>query len=433
MHCVTVKVVLFSYLSTSFVLAEITIPKGKRWRTLNLAPGGNFTNTLYAVRYTVSTQVISAVMMYQSCITYIFHILLMEVCKPYVDSAFSEVRLNRRHRWQVRSVDVILIISLLVFVSLTFLYIDNIVGGLFNYADPALSETDARLEFFKKRTNDMHSDQSFESLRKCDAYLLVLSTLREKTARDAIRAGWLKDMRECRGHLNFKHKFVVGHEDVVSHQAFEVLGEELRSHNDILVLPFVDSYWNLTVKVNLMFKNPKLLNQCRYIVKLDSDVYIRADRFTQVIRRLPIARPIYGGYYYDQKKRIMPVPRDASNKFSFSLEEHPDMLFPPYIGGPVYFISNSVALRLPYTIIRFESDNGEIEEIPSTYTPDRPAIYRLEDVYMGLMIKSMVPDVTFWHVPKFILDHDHIRQEAQVALHNVRNPMVMAKGQTLLG
>ena len=354
----------------------------------------------------------------------------MVVFKPNVDVGG---KLIIRHRWKISKADVARLVLLLLLISLTMIYLDDTVGGLLNYSDSVdQSQIDARLVFFKKRTNEMRSDQSFGSLQKCDAYLLILTSLRQNITREAIRAGWLKDMKECQGHLNFKHKFVVGHEDVVSRHAFEVLSEEMQLHDDILILPFVDSYWNLTVKVNLMFKNQIFLNQCRYIVKVDSDVYIRADRFTQVIRRLPIARPIYAGYYYDQKKRKMPVPRDLTNKFSFTHEEHADKLFPPYIGGPVYLVSNSVALRLPYTIIRVLNDYGEVEEIPSTYTPSRPAIYRLEDVYMGTLIRSMVPTVTFLHIPKLILDHDHARAKAQIALHNVRDPMIMARGHLLL-
>jgi Galactosyltransferase len=357
----------------------------------------------------------------------------MVVCKPNVDVDFPRGRLSIRHRSQISKSDVVRLLSLGVLISLVIVYLDNTVGGIFNYSDGVdQSQVDARLVFFKKLTNEMRSGQSFGSLRQCDAYLLILTSLRQNITRDAIRAGWLKDMKECRGHLNFKHKFIVGHEDVVSRQIFDVLSEEMKLHDDILILPFVDSYWNLTVKVNLMFKNPMILNQCRYIAKIDSDVYIRADRLTRVIRRLPNAHPIYAGFYYDQKKRTMRVPRDPAYKFSFTLEEHPDELFPPYIGGPLYLISNSVALRLPYTINSLLNDYGEVEEIPSTYTPDRPPIYRLEDVYMGTLIKSMVPTVIFLHIAKLILDHDHVRAKAQVALHNMTDPMIMARGHELL-
>jgi hypothetical protein len=168
------------------------------------------------------------------------------------------------------------------------------------------------------------------------------------------------------------------------------------------------------------------------LVKLDEDVYVRAKRFIKVIRNLPLFEPIYGGYYYDQKKRVMPVSRDKNDKFSFTPEELPDKNFNPYVGGPIYFMSNSVAIRLPYKIVRF-SRGEDIEEVPDTYLGVRPAIYRLEDVYMGYLIAKMKPEVTFWHVPKFILDFDHVRGGAQVALHNVRDPEFMLHAKELLG
>jgi hypothetical protein len=130
----------------------------------------------------------------------------------------------------------------------------------------------------------------------------------------------------------------------------------------------------------------------------------------------------------------MAVNREVDNKFSFTREEYPNPFFNPYCGGPIYFMANDVALRLPYEIIRFPKSNGDVELVPSTYLdPNRPVIYRLEDVYMGYLIGTMRPNVTFWHIAKLILDFDHKREKAQVALHNVRDVNVMLNGKEILG
>ena len=266
--------------------------------------------------------------------------------------------------------------------------------------------------------------------KTCDALILVLSTMNGNLTRAAIRSGWLKDIRGVRRGMSIKHKFILGHVGNVTDAA---IISEIELHDDLLILPFVDNYWNLSIKVGLMFKSPDVLNKCRFIVKVDSDVYVRAARFTAVVKGLPTRYPIYGGYYYDQKIRVMPVPRNMSYKFSFTEEELPEKLFNRYVGGPLYFLSNSVALRLPYTVIESFNKRGDVVNVPSTYTADRPSFFRLEDVFMGSLVASMIPKVTFVHIPKFIADFDHSRQKHMVALHNIRDHDTMAQGHKIFG
>lgn len=297
----------------------------------------------------------------------------------------------------------------------------------FSFVDYFSTARDFRVIYFRAKTGGLWQ---LQPLNNCDAILLILSTMDGKLTRAAIRSGWLRDIRDIRRGISIQHKFVLGHVGNITDAA---VISEMEFYNDLLILPFTDSYWNLSVKVGLMFKSPDVLNKCQFIVKIDGDVYVRAARFTSMIKRLPTGYPIYGGYYYDQKIRVMPVPRNASNKFSFSEEEHPNRLFNPYMGGPLYFLSNSAALRLPYTIIESSNELGEVINVPSTFTANRPPIFRLEDVFMGYIVATMVPKVTFIHIPKFIHEFDNVRQRHMVALHNVRDPTIMAQGRKKFG
>lgn len=268
---------------------------------------------------------------------------------------------------------------------------------------------------------------------KCEAYLLLLSRASGSDSRAAIRSGWLSDLRKVNNKLLFRHMFVVGHEGRFN-DTYNKLSDEMKQFKDILILPFLDSYWNLTIKVSLMFKWPTIVNQCKYIVKVDEDVYIRAERFTNMIHSLPDSLPIYGGYYYDQKKRVMPVNRTVTDKFSFTLEEFPRPFFDPYVGGPIYFMANTVARRLPYDILKVPRRDGGVDYVPDTYlNPLKPVTYRLEDVYMGSLIGRMKPKVVFWHISKLITEYNHKRQKDQIALHSIRDPATMIKGKELLG
>ena len=294
----------------------------------------------------------------------------------------------------------------------------------------------------------------------CKANILILSTVKSIQMRHNIRKTWLSDMK--RSYRKFKYYFVVGHDMNVTetfHDTYEYLKDEINEYNDLLVLPFIDSYWNLSVKVSLLYKRPELLDEamrCTFIFKIDEDVVIRANRLISLIHSLPSNYPIYGGHIYDNVTRFQQVIRDPNNKFSFTYEEFPHKYFQPYAVGPIYFMSTTVAERLPYHIIRipFTSSNNpkgsnllsnantttflrynyhklssyrhdilsiiNEEHLPSTYYMNpRPAIFRLEDVFIGSMIGNLTnPNVKFWHVKKFILESNHPRARDQLALHD---------------
>jgi hypothetical protein len=81
--------------------------------------------------------------------------------------------------------------------------------------------------------------------------------------------------------------------------------------------------------------------------------------------------------------------------------------------GPIYFVSSSVAAALPK---------------PN----DSLVIYRLEDVYLGHQLAALpFPLVSFWHVPKLILEATDRRQADLIALHNVRAPHSMLDAHSL--
>jgi Galactosyltransferase len=264
----------------------------------------------------------------------------------------------------------------------------------------------------------------------CSAFLLIITTVPDKSVREAIRAGWLRDMEFARDFFGYKHKFVMGHQGNGTHH---IIKDEMELHNDIILLPFQDTYWNLSVKVQLALKSPEVLNQCKYIVKVDCDVHINAKKFIRLIRNLPSSPLIYGGHNWDIKERPMVVSRDPTWKFSFTREEFPAESFNSYMGGPLYFLSDKLATLLPYTVIQQKYGNGELEAFPSTYMPPRPAIFRLEDAYLGNMIGTMGPDVLFFHVPNIITDWNSENSTRTIAVHGIKDPDTLARGYSIYG
>ena len=318
----------------------------------------------------------------------------------------------------------------------------------------------------------------------CDAFFLILSTAADRVGRDAIRRGWLTDLASLAptDHLNasapaplaFTHKFILGHphDSRGRTRAYArtraALADEARQHGDLLLLPFVDDYWNLTVKVGLALKWPSVLaSGCRLLVKVrrphtysdsssrnsdivfashiytqvDADVHIRAERFAAAVAALPPAPvPVYGGWVYDQVHVISEVSRDPHNRHSLTVAEHPDRLFEPYAGGPVYFLSRDVAAALPYDLVELVKSVDDVEVVPDTYLPApgrrrRPAVYKLEDAYLGTLVRRIpnASSVQYVHVPRFFADartQGGLVRDA-VVVHGLSSPEQVLHGRTL--
>ena len=161
--------------------------------------------------------------------------------------------------------------------------------------------------------------------------LLILSSPNAHIKRDAIREGWLAELGQLAKYrkFRFKHAFIVGINGPKEVDSFAVR-QESELQGDMLLLPLVDGYWNLSLKIAMMFQQTRVRHsQCKFIFKIDDDVYVRPRRLIAMIRRLPNF-PLYGGYMYDQRKRRMAVVRNVTDKFSFTREEFPNMYFEPY-------------------------------------------------------------------------------------------------------
>jgi hypothetical protein len=177
-----------------------------------------------------------------------------------------------------------------------------------------------------------------------------------------------------------------------------------------------------------MFKWPTVINECKYIVKSDDDIHIRAKKFTSMIRNLPDI-PLYGGFVYDRVNRTSGVSRDVTNRHSFTFEEIPYPVFDPYAGGPLYFMSSSVARIIPYNLIGIPRGNGEMEYIPDTYVQPLPPLFKLEDAFLGSLIGKMSrDDVTFWHIDNFFASCTEPTKSA-IAIHGIKDLRMIRDGK----
>lgn len=187
-------------------------------------------------------------------------------------------------------------------------------------------------------------------------------------------------------------------------------------------------------------------------MQVDADVYIRAGRFAAAVAALPPPpAPVYGGWVYDQVHVVSEVSRDPRNRHSLTRAEHPNRLFEPYAGGPVYFLSRDVAAALPYGLVELVKSVDDVEVVPDTYLPPppgRPALYKLEDAYLGALVRrapvaaagfaanatvaALAEPVRYVHVPHFFADArtQGALVRTAVVVHGLANPAQILNGHT---
>jgi len=182
----------------------------------------------------------------------------------------------------------------------------------------------------------------------------------------------------------------------------EVMMEDEKGGDDVEVLPYIDTYYNLSIKTGLMLRHATTTTDCPLVIKCDDDVYLHPSRFHELITRavpryLPRdnSRGIYLGRFLTSQSPV----RDPLSKWFISSQEYHHPSFPPYAEGPLYLLSSVVVDHLPYDIITLDDDDSSStsrrmrrERVPSTYLMDqahRSPLFRFEDVFMGEMISGL--------------------------------------------
>lgn len=97
--------------------------------------------------------------------------------------------------------------------------------------------------------------------------LLVSSELDQRVRRDAIRAGYGKHAAA----MNASLRFFVGEPEPGTHDVFSIESER-RQFGDLVILPFKDTYENLTLKSLSMVSYSAKCGSAAYMVKADDDV-----------------------------------------------------------------------------------------------------------------------------------------------------------------
>ncbi|KAM7295878.1 hypothetical protein ISCGN_021108 [Ixodes scapularis] len=141
-------------------------------------------------------------------------------------------------------------------------------------------------------------------------------------------------LRSCLGNRNFSayyrwtSVFFVGLS--ADNATAERVRQEASRHGDVVVLPYQDTYRNLTYK--FVYGIKWTIENCPfvvYVVKLDDDFAVNV---LKLIHYLEEALPKTGGFHCHVFRNGF-VNRDVKSKWYLSEKEYPHKKFPPYCAG----------------------------------------------------------------------------------------------------
>jgi len=201
------------------------------------------------------------------------------------------------------------------------------------------------------------------------ADICVSSEMHKRGRRDAIRAGYKRFAEE----VGFRVRFFVGAPDPAGdpHGATSAESEQ-RRHGDLVMLPFRDSYENLTLKSLAMAVYAARCGAGDYFIKTDDDVFVFAWRLQQFLGEVEMDLPLYKralgvyiGTFWENAPPILAwdnknfedkwVLKELTVNGSIVLggegPKDPKRMkrgthFTPYAGGPFYIISRAAVVWL---------------------------------------------------------------------------------------
>ena len=264
---------------------------------------------------------------------------------------------------------------------------------------------------------EAREQQSIEPSCSMEYTLIILVTTRPGSFanRAAIRMSWgrmdshvNKQLRYEHGNLKWKSIFSVGL--AASQSIGHLVSLESSKYDDILRLPYKDSYKNLPNKT--MNSLEWIANNCRakFILKTDDDCFVN------IFHVLPWLNGLPQSYLYIGKVNTeMPVIRNPKHRNFVSREEHEMDYYKPYCAGGGYILRGSILKNI-------------------TQMGKRTKQIINEDAYMGMLTNALgiVPKNDRRFLPfigvKIKLKHSSMcKWRDQFLMHGVfgRNQLIM--------
>ncbi|CAL8083595.1 unnamed protein product [Calicophoron daubneyi] len=127
--------------------------------------------------------------------------------------------------------------------------------------------------------------------------------------------------------------------------AREVLFRESNQHGDLLIGGFLDSYYNLTLKLTLTFRWASVfcLNQTPIFLFMDDDFDIIPVNMVRFVQKLSLDEKLLliGGLSNIAKGPHRPSDDPRENKWAVSWDDYPWETYPGYLFGGAYMVGSS--------------------------------------------------------------------------------------------
>ena len=198
--------------------------------------------------------------------------------------------------------------------------------------------------------------------------MVIKSSCALKQRRDAVRKTWGDEekIKETVG-VNIRRLFLLG--DCTSDSIRNEVIAENEKYGDLLVWNFFDSFRNLTLKDCLFLQwYSRWCRNVPYIFKGDDDVFVNTKNIVQYLKELPVdkRKNLFLGSVLRGSPRIL----DPKWKYYVSYNLYPEKIYPPYVSGGGFIMSNSMAARL----------------FRATLTT---RIIPIDDAFLGILLKKI--------------------------------------------
>ena len=194
-----------------------------------------------------------------------------------------------------------------------------------------------------------------------DLVAVILSTPRDYKERDAMRQTYLR-FAQNNTAPRFRYVFLLG--AALTPGTSHAVNQEATKYRDILQQSFLESYKNLTLKT--MMGLDYAVTTCpkaRYILKVDSDVFMNIPRLMKLIDKTNVVTDIMGYCKWGNT----PLRDRPNHKWYVSYTEYSQTRYPPLCEGPRYLVPMPVATAIVKV------------------SPNVP-FFRMEDVYVGMCL-----------------------------------------------
>lgn len=143
--------------------------------------------------------------------------------------------------------------------------------------------------------------------QKDPTFLVILIITRPKSIfrRKAIRESFLRHANETGHGKSVKHYFVIGSEGLERD-----LQLRLQEEPDLLMLPIQDGYERLTVKVLSAMSVLHVIEDFKYVLKVDDDMFVRVPELVKDLEDNHPRKMHYQGYFRGAVKVLRDQPEN---------------------------------------------------------------------------------------------------------------------------